>query len=83
MSQNNSTENSGVSLPGWLVTVAQAIWESLSLKLVFVGVGFVLAGYFAGGSIWAGLFPLWGAGMIILGSFLYTAIWYSRRPSGE
>lgn len=81
MSQNNSTENSGVSVPDWLVTIAQTVWESFSIKLIFAGIGFVLAGYLVGSNVWAGLLPLWGFGMILLGTSLHTVIWYSRRPS--
>jgi hypothetical protein len=66
-----------------MVRIAMAVWGSLSLKLVLAGVGFVVFGALIGSNVWAGLFPLWGFGLIILGSSLYTAIWYSRRPSSD
>lgn len=83
MSQGNSRENPAASAPNWILRIAQAVWGSLSLKLVLAGVVFVVFGSLVGNNVWAGLFPLWGFGLIILGSSLYTAIWYSRRPSSN
>jgi len=70
-------------IPGPVATVLGAVREYLTLKLVVVGIVFVVAGALSGNSIWAGLLPLWGGGMILLGSVLFVAVWRIRSPSTD
>jgi len=70
-------------LPAPVSTVLRAFWEHLTLKLVVVGIVLVAAGALSGNSIWAGLLPLWGGGLILLGTVLFVVVWRIRSPSTD
>ncbi|GCF16149.1 hypothetical protein Harman_40840 [Haloarcula mannanilytica] len=68
--------------------VADAIRESVLLKIAIGGVVFTLIGVFfdsgvlvpTGGlwSIWAAIFAVWGAGLFLFGIGAYGFLWWRR-----
>lgn len=72
-----------IPIPEPVSVILRAVWGRLTVKLILTGIVFVLAGYNAGSSIWAGILPLWGTGLIILGTVFHIVIWRIRRPSHD
>lgn len=83
MAGANRRGGAASSLLEYAIEAGRAVREYLTVKLLLLGIGFVVMGFLAGNSIWAGLLPLWGVGLIIVGGSLYVVLWYIRRPSGD
>lgn len=59
-----------------LVTLAK---ESFSVKLILTGILFILTGYVIQTGMWAALLPIWGGGLVLVGTGAITLIWLLRR----
>lgn len=70
-----------IPIPKPVSTVVRTVWKRLTVKLILAGIVLILGGYLAGASIWGGLLPLWGFGLVFLGTTFHLMIWRIRRPS--
>jgi hypothetical protein len=59
--------------------VAGAVRRSLSLKLAIAGLCFVLSGYYLQTGVYAALLPIWGAGLLLVGTVSYALVRRTRR----
>lgn len=55
------------------------LWSRVSLRIVCYGVALVLAGYALQTGVWAGMLPIWGAALILVGLSAYSLTWYTYR----
>lgn len=59
--------------------VAGAVLRSLSLKLAITGLCFVLAGFQLRTGVYAALLPIWGTGLLSVGTVSYALVWRTRQ----
>ncbi|WP_135365048.1 hypothetical protein [Halosimplex halophilum] len=59
--------------------VVGAVRRSLSLKLAIAGLCFVLSGFHLQTGVYAALLPIWGVGLLLVGTVGYALIWRTRR----
>ncbi|QLH76059.1 hypothetical protein HZS55_01505 [Halosimplex rubrum] len=59
--------------------VAGTIRRSLSLKLAIAGLCFVLSGFLLQTGVYAALLPIWGIGLLSVGTVSYALIRRTRR----
>ncbi|QLH80470.1 hypothetical protein [Halosimplex pelagicum] len=62
-----------------ITALSGAIRRSLSLKLALVGLGFVSLGYLLQTGVYAALLPIWGAGLLLVGTVSYALVWRTRQ----
>ena len=79
MASLNRRDDAGEGVSGWLLRAAETLVGSLSLQLVVLGILFIGVGVVFKAGVLAAIFPIWGAGAIIVGVSAYTLIWWSRR----
>lgn len=70
----------GDSPAATIASVFEPIWDSIALKIATMGVVFIVLGFLSHPTIWSGLLPIWGVGLVLAGLGGYVAGWYIRRP---
>lgn len=54
-------------------------WGRFPLRLAFYGLLAILAGYSMQTGVWAGLFPIWGAALVVIGLLGFLTTWYTYQ----
>lgn len=59
--------------------VIDPIYDSILLQLATVGAVLIVLGAIMNVGVWAAIFPVWGAGLVLVGLSCYGFIWWQRQ----
>ncbi|MFC7141582.1 hypothetical protein ACFQMA_17300 [Halosimplex aquaticum] len=77
--ENPGSDSSGS--PQRSLGVLTPIRSSFSLQLAVAGIAFIAAGFVLGTGVWAGILPVWGFAMVLVGLGAYAFTHLSQRGS--
>lgn len=76
----SSTQNArDTQLSRLRAAVIDPIRGSILLQLATAGVLLIVLGAIMNNGVWAAIFPIWGAGLGIVGLSCYGFIWWQRQ----
>ncbi|WP_436922962.1 hypothetical protein [Halosimplex amylolyticum] len=78
---NESPDSDSSRPPQRSLGVLAPIRSSFSLQLAVAGLVFIAIGFVLGSGVWAGMLPIWGAALVVVGLGAYAFTHLSQRGS--